>query len=159
MKKMTWQFLNSPVVVAFLTVLLVVVLFKIGTTRLFSPFDTHGMQRNKVEALGRLELLSFSEVQVPANSPQKFVGEIRNHSRFIVSSIQGTVCFFDATGDLVDVISQQLNGIGAVPPGESRKFYLERKGYRDSFEIPELAKGKGVRTTIAFVYLETTEPK
>ena len=158
MKKAIWQFLNSPVVVAFLTVLFVVVLFKVGTARLFSPFNTKDTQRDKIEALGRQALISFAEVDVPTNTPQKFVGELRNHSRFIVHNIQGTVCFFGADGELVDVISQRLDGIGSVPPGGSRKFYLVREGYRDSFEVPELVKGDGVRSTITFVDLEATEP-
>ncbi len=158
MKKAIWQFLNSPLVVAFLTVLLIVVLFKIGTARIFSPFNPRDTQRSKVEALGRLELISFSEVEVPAETPQKFIGEFRNHSRFIVSSVQGTVCFFGVDGEIVDVISQRLEGIGSVAPGESRKFYLERKGYRDSFEVPEPVKGAGVRSTITFVDLEAMDP-
>jgi hypothetical protein len=160
MKKTIWQFLNSPVIVALLTVLFVVVVFKIGTARLFSPFNADDAQGNKIEALGRQELIFFSGVTVATNAPQKFVGEFRNHSRFIVQNIQGTVCFFDVDGKLIDVISKRLDGVGSVPPGESRKFYLERAGYRaDLFEVPEVVTREGVRTTITFVDLEATKPK
>jgi len=114
MKNTIWQFLNSPVIVALLTVLFVVAMFNIGTARLFSPFRADDVQRNKIEALGRQELILVSGVNVPTNAPQKFVGEFRNHSRFIVQSIQGTVCFFDVDGKLIDVISKRLDGVGSV---------------------------------------------
>ena len=116
-------------------------------------------QHRKIEALGRQELISFSEVAVPTNTPQKFVGELLTHSRFIVDRIQGTVCFFDKDGKLLDVISTTLEGVGSVPPGESRKFYLERVGRRDYAETPEQVKEYGVRTSISFVDLDATEPK
>ena len=157
MRKAIWQFLNYPLVVAFLTVLFILVLFRVGAGWIFLRADIEELGRNRIEALGRLELVSFSEVEVPVGNPQKFVGEFRNHSRFVVDNVQGTVCFFSAGGELVDVISRRLEGIGYVAPGESRRFYLERSNDRGSWEVPEPATRDGVRTTITFVNLDATK--
>jgi hypothetical protein len=89
-------------------------------------FDQDQKRRNEIEALGRLQLVSFSEVQTATNAPQKYVGTIRNNSSFIVHDVLAAVCSYDSEGKLSDVLSRKLEGIGSVAPEHKREFYLDR---------------------------------
>jgi|APTNR8051073442_1049403.scaffolds.fasta_scaffold76318_1 hypothetical protein len=158
--KKAWTFLNSPLIVAFIAVGLLAGLVRLGLADLFSAFDTENSHQNEVTALGRLELISFKEAQVAPNATQKFVGEFKNHSAFIVHNVQGTVCFYDGNGALVDVLSGILSGVGKVPPNESAKFYIEGDANMDGFvEAPTVKRKEGMHSTITFVDLEVTEPE
>jgi hypothetical protein len=156
--KQLWQFINMPIIVAIISIAVVIGTLRFGLANLFRPFDSDSKRRDQIEALGRLQLISFAEVDVPTNSLQKFVGEFRNNSQFIIENVEATICFYDKTGKLIDLFSHRLSGTGPIPPDGSAKFYTERGSDRDSFGIPESIKGEGVKTTISFVDLEVTKP-
>lgn len=156
--KSIWSFLNSPLIVAGLSILVVTAMIK-SCSRDFLPlFGSSERTRREVEALGRLQLLSFNEVEVSTNAPQKFVGTLRKNSRFILERIEGTVCFYNESGRLIDIISNRLSGLGAIAPGESREFYVERPGTDGSAALTKKVKGT-VKTEMKFVSVDVVVEK
>jgi hypothetical protein len=158
MKNKIWNGLNSPIVVALLTVSVLAFMFKIWTGTLFSSFDSDDAWNRRIEALGKLEVVSFGEVELAEKSKRRFVGSVRNHSNFVVADLKGTVCLYDTEGELVDVISRELEGIGSLNPGESSEFYLNDSNNSDSYsEHSSTPEGK-FRTTITIVSLSAKDP-
>jgi hypothetical protein len=157
--KKAWKLLNSPIIVAFLSIAVVSGMLRLGFMDLFSVFDQDDERRKEADALGRLELVSFSEVQAAPGESQKFVGEFKNHSPFIVQDIQGTICFYNGNGKLIDVLSGPLTGVGKVPPNGSGTFSLSRdfEPIDDSGPSSQPVRGDGVRTTFTFVDLVVIE--
>ena len=151
-----WKFVNQPLVVAILSIVIVFVFLFANVFRIFSLFDEDPRRRNEIEALGRLQLVSFAESQTPTNAPQKYVGTLRNNSSFIVHDIEAAICTYDADGELKDVISRKLEGIGALPPDQERKFYVDRTYDWDSRSSHYL-RIEADETTISFVATGTTE--
>lgn len=150
-----WQFVNSPIIVTVIAVVAVFGLMGFGIIRMVSKFGDDPKQRNQIEALGRLQLISFAESDVSTNAPQKYIGKIRNNSSFIVHDVEAAICVYDAENKLTDVISRKLCGIGSIGPEQEREFYVERiydwDGRADHLKI------QGTRTTIAFVAAEVTK--
>lgn len=156
MKKL-WEFLNKPLIVAILSIALVLGLLRFGVSGLLSMFDENQKQRDQVEALGHLQVVSFAETETPTNAPQKYVGIVRNNSQFIVHNVEAAICAYDAQGKLIDVISRKLSGIGSIPPEQQREFYVERIG--DYEGRTAYTKLEAAKTTIAFVAAEVTKEK
>lgn len=153
--KQAWKLLNSPIIVAFLSIAVVWGMIGFGMMSFFSVFDQDEEERMEANALGRLELVSFSEVETAPGEPQKFVGEFKNHSPFIVHRIEGTICFYNEDGKLIDVLWGPLTGVGKVFPDGSGKFSLSRsfEPIDDSGPSSRPVRGEGIRTTFAFVDL------
>ena len=154
--KRLWHILNSPLIVATISIALVLGLTRFGIQSLFTGLRGDEQRQDQVEALGRLELLSFSTAKTPSNVPQKYVGRIRNHSQFILHNIRGTICFYDQEGELIDVISQELSGVGHVPPNATREFYIQRQTHGDG-ALDEQADLNTLKMKITFVDLDVTE--
>ncbi|WFB35498.1 hypothetical protein P3T73_15200 [Kiritimatiellota bacterium B12222] len=154
MKNKIWKGLNSPVVVALLTVLLLTFMFKVWTADLFSSFDTEDQWERRIEALGRQEVMSFKEVAFNEKSERRFVGEVHNHSDYVVENLQGTVCLYNSEGEIVDVMSGELEGLEPLLPGQSSKFFLsEWSSSSDSYSEPSLSPKGDFRSTLVIVDL------
>ena len=156
--KRLWQFLNAPLIVAFISIGLVLGLMALNLHRIFNLFDQSETQRNQIEALGRLQLISFAEAETATNAPQKYVGTIRNNSAFIVRDVKAAVCAYDAQGNLMDVLARDLSAIGSIPPGQQREFYIERINDWGDERTPS-AKLSADKTTITFVDTRVTKTK
>jgi hypothetical protein len=158
MKNKIWNGLNSPIVVALVSVFVLAFMFKMWTGGLFSSFDSDDAWSRRIEALGQQEVISFKEMDLSEKTERRFVGKIRNHSGYVVEDLKGTVCLYDMEGELVDVISRELEGVGSLNPGESSEFYLNQSNYSDSYSQPSTSPEGKFRTTIVIVNLSAKEP-
>ena len=98
--KNLWRLLNTPIVVALLSIAVVGALLNLKLFSLVSRFDEAQKRRSEIEALGRLQIMSFAEVESPTNAPQRYVGKLRNNSSFIVDDIEAAICTYDEAGNL-----------------------------------------------------------
>lgn len=154
MKKF-WQLLNSPMVVAVVSIVLFFSVMHWGFRGLTDLFGTKANRQNQIEALGRLQLISFAEAPAVTNRAQKYVGQLRNNSEFIVNDIEGAVCSYDEGGNLIDVISQKLDGVGSLAPRQTREFFVERYNPYEGRQ-PDI-RIEAAKSTIAFVDISVTE--
>jgi len=152
--KHLWTFLNSPLVVALTVVFLTVSAIRYGFSNAVDSLAESTKVNRNLEALGRLELISLVEAQ---GNPRKFVGELKNHSRYPIGSIHGTLCFWNSEGELVNAYTQNLEGVGDLPAGDSRHFSIKRQSdyggdMSDSGAVePTL---DFARVTLAFIEVE-----
>jgi hypothetical protein len=154
--KRLWQILNMPLVVAFLSIVAVFGLLYLNLFRIFSIFDQDHKRRNEIEALGRLQIVSFAEVESPTNAPQKYVGRLRNNSSFIVDEVEAAICAYDTDGKLKDVLSRKLTGIGKVAPDQERDFFVDRT-YEWDGRAGEYFRVQAAKTTVSIVAANVTE--
>jgi hypothetical protein len=157
MKKI-WIFLNTPLVVALISIALVAILLSVSVLRLLFAFDEDDKRRREVEAIGRLQLVSFVEAERIPGLPQRYIGMIRNNSSFIMQSIEAAICVYDADGALIDVLSRALEGVGTLEPGAERAFTVDRVYDWDSRVETDIWV-QGASTTMTFVATQTTETK
>ena len=123
MKKI-WSFINTPVIVAIESALFVALLGFIAYKSLLAAFLGGDTRDHRIEALSKIDVVSFSEAPANPKENQKFIGTLKNHSPFIVTEIQGSVCFYSKEGKLIDVFTNPLQGIGTLEPGGSREFSI-----------------------------------
>ncbi len=150
-----WTFLNCPLVVALLVVALTAAAIRSGFNGAFNSLTEPTENNRNLEALGRLELVFLVEAR---GNPSKYVGELKNHSGHAIGTIQGTLCFWDSEGTLVDAYTQYLGGIGDLPAGDSRNFAIERRSdYGGDMSEPEVVEPvrNFTRVTLAFIEVET----
>lgn len=143
------RFLNSRFVSALCaaTVLLAGAWVGVRPLRNFFAFR-EGENFRQVEALARLQLMSFSEVSTPDDHVQKFVGKIRNNSSALVTSVTGAVGFYDETKTLKDLFTGRLEGVSLLKPGEEVEFAIVRSNERSQ------AGSKPVKTVSSHVELK-----
>jgi hypothetical protein len=130
--KQLWRFINSPVVVVIEGALLLALLGFIGYKSLWGAFTAGDTKKNRIEALSKIEIISFSEAATGPKETQKFIGKLRNHSPFIVKELQGSVCFYSEDGKLIDVFTNPLDGIGTLAPDGNREFSICLRRDRDA---------------------------
>jgi len=156
--KHLWTFLNCPIVVVLVVVILTVAAVRYTFNNAFDSLSEVTENNRNLEALGRLELSSLTEAQ---GNPSKYVGELKNHSEHAIESIQGTLCFWDSEGTLIDAYTSYLEGIGDLPAGESRSFSIQRKtgdgGDIEGIDDAETHESthEFARVTLAFIEVET----
>lgn len=130
--KTIWAFLNAPVIVAFEAAILMAVLVVLGFRNISKALNADNTRSNRIVALSKIEIVSFSEAPTSPAEPQKFIGTIKNHSSFILREISGSACFYSEDGKLTNVFTNRLDGIGTLAPDGSREFALELRRDRDS---------------------------
>ncbi len=159
--KKLWLSLNAPLPVGIICILLIAGLIGIGMLWLGRNLREDDERRDEIEALGRLQVLSFAKAGGTGAGPHKYVGKMRNNSRFIVYNVQAAVCAYDANDKLQDVTDCTVQGIGRLAPGQEREFYVERH-FRDDEEGwggDEPLKIEGEKVTINLVATDTAEVK
>jgi hypothetical protein len=87
-------------------------------------FSTDELQR--LDTLGRLQLLSFAEVETPEDHAQKFIGRVRNNSSKLVTGITAAVGFYDDTKTLKDLFTERLKDVSLLKPGQEADFEIVR---------------------------------
>lgn len=126
-----WRFLNSRFVSSLCAavVLLIGIWLSLRPLRnIVLPVEGDNLQR--VEALARLQLLSFAEVSTPDGHAQKFVGKVRNNSSALVTSITSAVGFYDENKTLKDLFTERLDGVSLLKPGQEAEFAIVRPNDR-----------------------------
>jgi len=129
--KQLWQFINAPVIVVLEGTILLALLGFIGYKSLSGAFTGGDTKSNRIEALSKIEIISYSEAPTGPKETQKFIGKLKNHSPFIVKELQGSVCFYSEEGKLIDVFTNPLEGIGTLAPDGTREFSISVRGDRD----------------------------
>lgn len=152
--KRIWAFLNAPVIVVTEAAILLGILGFSGFRQVSKAFDTDDTRTHRIEALSKIELVSFSEVVTGAGQAQKFIGTIRNHSSYILKGLTGSVCFYSEDGRLTDVFTEPLDGIGTLGPNGSREFSISLGGDRDASSDGPKAAGVKVEVKIVDVVID-----
>ena len=159
--KALWTILNRPLVVALAAVTLTAALIYYGFNSLFGSIGGVNEINRDIDALGRLELIEFGRTEDLEGEPAKFVGQLKNHSPYVLSRVQGTICFWGSDGQLIDTYSKSLDGIGTLPPGEKRSFSLELTSSRgENFDVyvpddPRTGPSAPAKVTLVFVDVDT----
>ena len=76
--KTIWAFLNAPVIVAFEAAILMAVLVVLGFRNISKALNADDTRANRIVALSKIEIVSFSEAPTSPAEPQKFIGTIKN---------------------------------------------------------------------------------
>ena len=156
--KNLWKFINSPIVVVIIALIIWPALFALTSSFAFdigirevvssvqnevsnSFQELNGQQTEKrkieAEVIERLELDNVKLVPTPFPATEKVIGSITNTSDMTVSRVQLTASYFNSLNELIDVGNQWLEGTASLRPGETRDFTFHRNfGGRGTTEPP-----------------------
>ena len=157
--KQLWNILNSrlvaPIIVLILLALCIRFWPKPSLGDLLKETPSH-----RAETLPRIQLVDFREVPSGTNLCQKYVGVVRNNSRFIVSYIDASLCCYNSSNQLIEVLTRNLEGVGLLAAGKEADFSIEL-GERRAVDYGMTAEVKAntARVELKFIDLRVHEPK
>ena len=170
-----WSFINSPLIVVLIILILLPISIGISATILISRVKNEAIsatgeiaeatsksfrqlsQEKKEEQLEQFKvykLIKIKNVKIVLSfwkSNEKVIGTIVNNSNEIIQSIKVTASFYDKNGNLIDVVHDWLSEAKFILPKEEANFSFTRDlgDYKESEEVLNSRKADSVEVKIS----------
>ena len=111
------------------------------------------------EARDRIVLSNLGRGTSTWKNKEKFIGVIKNSSKYPVTQLKVNLACYSSDGKLIDVSNKWLSEIKLLTPGQSVAFKVERELGPHSLSAEELNKRKAASFEIKLISFQVTELK
>jgi len=109
------------------------------------------------EARQKISISDLSRGTTQWKNKEKFIGVLRNHSKYPVSQIRVNLVSYSKEQKMIDVSVKWLSAIKLLPPGESLPFTVERELGSHSLSAEELNLRKAASFEIKVVSFQVLD--